>query len=156
MEAVPGTNHTGTIDVTVRFKTNAVNGHGGRFTTAGLLLQTNTSLTSLVGTWALTMDSNSVRLSGPGGLASQAALRAWGQSCPCLGPQYEEAVARARQHVEQHIARAAQLGRPLVMEEFGIARDDESREPSGTTRMRDDYFERIFHSVLDSCKNGQP
>jgi mannan endo-1,4-beta-mannosidase len=74
---------------------------------------------------------------------------------PRLGPHYEEAAARARQHVEQHISLAAQLGKPLVMEEFGIARDDESREPQGTTRMRDDYYDRMFHGVLDSCRAGR-
>lgn len=69
-----------------------------------------------------------------------------------LGPQYEEAAARAVRHVEQHIGLAEQLGKPLVMEEFGIGRDDESTDPDSPTAMRDDYYERMFHCVLDSCK----
>ena len=73
---------------------------------------------------------------------------------PRLGPQYEEAVARAAQHVRMHIELASQLGKPLVMEEFGIARDEESTEPDSPTRMRDDYYERMFHCVLNSCRAG--
>jgi len=73
---------------------------------------------------------------------------------PRLGPQYEEAVARAAQHVQMHIELARRLGKPLVMEEFGIARDEESTEPDSPTRMRDDYYERMFHCVLDSCRAG--
>lgn len=73
---------------------------------------------------------------------------------PRLGPQYEEAAARAVRHVEQHIALAEQLGKPLVLEEFGISRDDESTDPASPTAMRDDYYEKMFHCVLDSCKAG--
>ncbi len=73
---------------------------------------------------------------------------------PRLGPQYEAATARAARHIEEHVALAAQLGKPLVMEEFGIDRDEESTAPDSPTRMRDDYYERMFHCVLDSCRSG--
>jgi len=75
---------------------------------------------------------------------------------PRLGPQYEEAAARAARHVQEHIALANQLGKPLVMEEFGINRDEESTDPDSPTRMRDNYFERMFDCVLDSCRDGGP
>ena len=71
-----------------------------------------------------------------------------------LGPRYEAAVARANRHIAQHIALAEQLGKPLVMEEFGIDRDHASTAPDGSTAMRDDYYERIFHSVIGSCQAG--
>ena len=73
---------------------------------------------------------------------------------PHLGPQYQEAVARALQHIEQHMALADQLGKPLVMEEFGIDRDNDSTDPDSPTAMRDDYYKIIFRRVLDSCKAG--
>ena len=73
---------------------------------------------------------------------------------PHLGPQYQEAVARALQHIEQHMALAEQLGKPLVMEEFGIDRDNESTDPDSPTEMRDDYYKIIFQRVFDSCKAG--
>ncbi len=73
---------------------------------------------------------------------------------PHLGPQYEEAAARAVQHIEQHMVLADQLGKPLVMEEFGIDRDNDSTAPDGPTAMRDDYYNKIFRRVLDSCRAG--
>ncbi|NOS72851.1 MAG: cellulase family glycosylhydrolase [Verrucomicrobia bacterium] len=69
---------------------------------------------------------------------------------PHLGAQYEQAVSRATRHIEEHIALATQLGRPLVMEEFGINRDNESTDPDSPTTMRDDYYSRMFQCVLNS------
>jgi len=73
---------------------------------------------------------------------------------PHIGPKYEEAATLAGQHIEQHIALADQLGKPLVMEEFGIDRDNESTDPDSPTAMRDDYYDKIFRRVLDSCQTG--
>ena len=82
-------------------------------------------------------------------------VRNWGWlKEPHLGPQYEEAVALAVQHIEQHMALADQLGKPLVMEEFGIDRDDGRTDPGGLTTMRDDYYAKIFKRVLTSCQAG--
>jgi len=73
---------------------------------------------------------------------------------PHLGPQYQEAAARAIQHISQHVALAQQLGKPLVMEEFGIDRDNASTDPDSATTMRDDYYESIFQCLLNSCQAG--
>lgn len=72
MEAGVATN--GYVHVAVEYKTNAPNSHGIRFTPEGLVLQTNTHLTSLVGTWALTVSSNLVTLSAPDGVTAQGSL----------------------------------------------------------------------------------
>ena len=67
----------GTYDVDVRYKTDAPNSHGIRFTAPGLLIErTNTTLTSLVGTWSLTLSNDTVVLSGPGGISGSAVLPA--------------------------------------------------------------------------------
>lgn len=71
---------------------------------------------------------------------------------PRLGPQYEEAAARAIRYIEEHIALANQLGKPLVMEEFGIDRDDASTDPDSPTAMRDDFYNKMFQCVFESCK----
>jgi len=73
---------------------------------------------------------------------------------PRLGSQYEEAATRAIRHVKQHITLADQLGKPLVMEEFGISRDNESTDPASPTAMRDDYYQRMFDCVIESCQTG--
>jgi mannan endo-1,4-beta-mannosidase len=75
---------------------------------------------------------------------------------PHMGPQYEEAVARGLDHVEQHIKLAGDtLRKPLTMEEFGIARDGENLSPSSAVAMRDDYYRRMFQCLVDSCRAGR-
>jgi hypothetical protein len=75
LEASP--NRTGALNVSVRYKTNAVDSHGIRFETAGLLIQpTNITATSLLGTWALSLEGTRVSLSGPAGIAGAAELPA--------------------------------------------------------------------------------
>lgn len=74
---------------------------------------------------------------------------------PHLGPQYEEAAARAVRYIEQHIALADQLGKPLVMEEFGIDRDHASTDPDSPTAMRDDFYNKMFQCVFESCKSRE-
>jgi mannan endo-1,4-beta-mannosidase len=73
---------------------------------------------------------------------------------PRLGPQYESTVARATDHVREHVEFADRLGRPLVMEEFGIPRDNEALSISGSTRMRDDYFRRMFAQITLAQRTG--
>jgi len=66
----------GTYYVSIRYKTNAPGSHGIRFTTNGLLLELNTPLTSLVGTWSLTLSNDTVWLNAPGGVNGTAQLPA--------------------------------------------------------------------------------
>lgn len=64
----------GTLDVFVRYKTNAPGAHGIRFEPAGELIRTNIGLTSLVGTWSLTLQGTSLTMNGPEGLTASAQL----------------------------------------------------------------------------------
>ena len=60
---------SGEYSVDVRFKVNAANSHGVRFEPSGLLWsKTNSGLTSLVGTWALSLQARSLTVQAPGGL----------------------------------------------------------------------------------------
>lgn len=78
-------NAAGAYDVSVRFKTNAPGSHGIRNTPQGLLIAiTNTGVTSLVGTWALTLSNASVSVSGPGGISGTGQLPA--DAVPLFGP----------------------------------------------------------------------
>lgn len=56
-------------------------------------------------------------------------------------------LARARQYVEHQVGRAAVLGKPIVLEEFGFPRDDGSFDPGASTRVRDEYFAAIYALV---------
>lgn len=75
---------------------------------------------------------------------------------PRLGAQYEQAVAQALAHVEEHVVLATDtLRKPLTMEEFGIARDGESLDPASGVTMRNDYYRKMFGRVAVACQAGR-
>jgi mannan endo-1,4-beta-mannosidase len=54
---------------------------------------------------------------------------------------------RTRSYLAMDIADAAMLGKPLVIEEFGLPRDDQSLDPVSATTERDRYFAYILAYV---------
>ena len=84
-------------------------------------------------------------------------LKNWGWlKDPHLGPDFEAAAQRAKEHVELHTALATDtLRKPLVLEEFGLPRDHEQYSPDSPTLARDEYYKRMFDQVANSCKAGR-
>jgi mannan endo-1,4-beta-mannosidase len=50
-------------------------------------------------------------------------------------------------YINDHLAVARKLNKPLVIEEFGLPRDAQSFEPSSTTKIRDRYFAEVLSFV---------
>lgn len=84
-------------------------------------------------------------------------LKNWGWlKDPVRGAEFEEAVLKAREHVEQHTQIATDtLRKPLVLEEFGLPRDHESYDPHAPTTARDEYYDRMFNQVAESVLSGR-
>jgi len=84
-------------------------------------------------------------------------LKNWGWlKEPQLGPEFEIAAGKARDHVETHNQIATDiLKKPLVLEEFGLPRDHENYSPDSPTRARDEYYRRMFAQVAESCRAGR-
>ena len=59
-------------------------------------------------------------------------------------------------YIDQHIAYAEALGKPLVLEEFGWPRDGASLKPESSTRSRDRFFQFVFERVEASSRHGGP
>lgn len=57
---------------------------------------------------------------------------------------------KTRAYIAMHIANAAMLAKPLVIEEFGLPRDGMSFDPASQTTLRDRYFEYILSYVRQS------
>ena len=73
-----------------------------------------------------------------------------------LGPDFEIAAGKARDHVEMHTQIATDtLKKPLVLEEFGLPRDHENYAPGSPTIARDEYYRRMFDQVAESCQAGR-
>jgi mannan endo-1,4-beta-mannosidase len=47
-------------------------------------------------------------------------------------------------YLNEHLDEAKKLGKPLVVEEFGLPRDNESFDIDSTTSLRDEYYAKIF------------
>jgi mannan endo-1,4-beta-mannosidase len=69
---------------------------------------------------------------------------------------YADAERQAVDYLDRHIAFAEQLGKPLVIDEFGIPRDDHSYSPSARTTVRDRFYSRIFDHVHANAADGGP
>lgn len=66
------------------------------------------------------------------------------------GDNYSEAFVKAARYIEDHVAVARRLGKPLVIEEFGLPRDPGRAslfDPGTPTSLRDEYYRRIFAYV---------
>jgi mannan endo-1,4-beta-mannosidase len=68
----------------------------------------------------------------------------------------EASFAKVREYVDQHVALATGIGKPLVIEEFGYPRDGGGYDTDSATLYRDGYYKLIFDAVEASAKNGGP
>jgi mannan endo-1,4-beta-mannosidase len=57
-------------------------------------------------------------------------------------------------YVNEHLAIARKLDKPLVIEEFGLPRDAQSFDIASATTLRDEYYDRIFAFVAESAKTN--
>jgi len=69
---------------------------------------------------------------------------------------YNSAKEKATAYINKHIEFAREVGKPITLEEFGIARDFEVYSPLSKTTARDDYFNTVFALVDDSASAGAP
>ena len=53
-------------------------------------------------------------------------------------------IAKATAYVDKHVAEAQKLGKPLVIEEFGLPRDGQTFTLAAGTTLRDEYYAALF------------
>lgn len=85
----------------------------------------------------------------------------WAESWNWYDPKraaetFDTAVTRMKAYLWDHIEKAKRLGKPLVIEEFGLARDDRSFDPASPTTYRDRYYAAVFGEILRAVKAGAP
>jgi len=59
-------------------------------------------------------------------------------------------------YIAEHAAVAQQLNKPLVIEEFGLPRDQHSFLLSSTTQSRNEYYLFMFNQLEQSIRTGGP
>jgi mannan endo-1,4-beta-mannosidase len=55
-------------------------------------------------------------------------------------------------YINDHIAVAKRLNKPIVLEEFGLPRDFHGYSPEESTLCRDKYYQNAFQQVIDNAK----
>ncbi|MEW4925535.1 beta-mannanase [Algibacter sp. 2305UL17-15] len=79
----------------------------------------------------------------------------WGWFNPKQGEEkFQEAIEKANEYWNDHVAVAKTLNKPIILEEFGIARDESSYDPDAQTVWRDKFYNHLFAKVLNSIQNG--
>ena len=78
----------------------------------------------------------------------------WGLYDPKGDPaQLTTATQWALAHLDDHVKRAQAMGKPLVLEEFGLARDGGSFDPAAKTTARDAYYQALFAAVAQQARD---
>ncbi len=69
----------------------------------------------------------------------------WGWLQPeTMEKDFPKVISNTEKFIDEHIAVAEKLRKPLVIEEFGLPRDHHSFDISATTGLRDQYYDKIF------------
>lgn len=84
----------------------------------------------------------------------------WGWYDPSNPSAFSTAEANAHLYLADRTKDAASLDKPLVLEEFGLARDWEPvhniYDQTSPTTYRDQYFKSMFDQVFTSMSTGEP
>lgn len=85
----------------------------------------------------------------------------WGPNWSWFDPKrlaetYDAGWTKARDYLNWHIDTAQQMGKPIVLEEFGMNRDGGAFTPSSTTKVRDRYYGEIFALLEQRAAAGAP
>ena len=66
----------------------------------------------------------------------------------------QEAIKKTDDRIEEYTALAQKYGKPLVIDEFAFPRDDASCSKNASINARNDYFQHIFQSLIQSARVG--
>jgi mannan endo-1,4-beta-mannosidase len=67
---------------------------------------------------------------------------------------FPNVVEKAVNYIDQHLAVAEKLNKPLVIEEFGLPRDKQSFDINSPTSLRDEYYGKIFSMLAKSAETN--
>jgi mannan endo-1,4-beta-mannosidase len=81
----------------------------------------------------------------------------WGWYDPAKGEkELTEAKNKMLMYFNDHIQKSLKLGKPMVVEEFGLARDKGSFDPASSTSAKDNYYSTLFEQIYSAAKSGTP
>jgi mannan endo-1,4-beta-mannosidase len=83
-------------------------------------------------------------------------IQNWGWYDPAKHDStYPAARQKMLDYLNHHAEESQRLGKPMVLEEFGIMKDEGSFDPAATAYHRDLYYQAVFDGVLDLMKKDR-
>lgn len=77
----------------------------------------------------------------------------WGwAAADSLAADAAKAMGQTKEYIDEHLAVARRIGKPLVLEEFGYPRDGFKFDKAAGTTGRDAYYAYVFGLVLGSAR----
>ncbi len=88
-------------------------------------------------------------------------IHIWPQNFGWIDPKdipgtWDKAATNTRDYIAKHVVLARQLGKPLVIEEFGFPRDERRYDPGTPTSYKDRFYKLIFDAVATDAAAGGP
>jgi len=68
----------------------------------------------------------------------------------------ESGLATSLDYIDRHIDVAAKLGKPIVLSEFGLNRDQGAFDPASGVQARDRFYQTIYARLLERMRAGDP
>jgi len=67
---------------------------------------------------------------------------------------FPEVISKTEDYINKHVEIAKKLNKPLVIEEFGLPRDNHSFDITAATKLRDRYYQYIFNRWKQSVDSN--
>jgi len=67
---------------------------------------------------------------------------------------FPNVMEKAVDYINQHLTVARRLNKPLVIEEFGLPRNNQSFDIKASTSLRDEYYAKIFSILAENAKTN--
>ncbi|MES2675256.1 MAG: mannanase [Pseudomonadota bacterium] len=69
---------------------------------------------------------------------------------------WDNALTKGKDYLNSHIDLAKKMGKPIVLEEFGLDRDGGAYDIKSTTHYRDKFYREVFEIVANRAAAGDP
>ncbi|MCX2742261.1 cellulase family glycosylhydrolase [Mangrovivirga sp. M17] len=81
-------------------------------------------------------------------------IQNWGWYDPYNVETFSEAIQKAQQYLDNQLNKAAKLKKPVVIEEFGVSRDNADFSMTSPIHYRNKFYEYLFDYTYKNIKEG--
>lgn len=81
-------------------------------------------------------------------------IQNWNWFDPGKPETFEQALTNTSKYLESQIQKAKKLGKPIVIEEFGVSRDRGAYAVSSDVEYRNKYYDYVFNYTLESIEQN--